>query len=555
MSNDPAGRSAASERPHTTITLTHQLDANAFRLLVDSVTDYAILMLDSEGHVVSWNAGAARMKGYTPDEIIGQHFSVFYPAEARARNWPEKELEIAASEGRLEDEGWRVRKDGTQFWANVVITALRDSTGKLIGYGKVSRDLSERRRAEEELRESEERFRLIVESTLDYAIFMLDPEGHVASWNAGAQRIKGYAADEIIGQSFSVFYTPEAVARGWPAFELKEAKRVGRFEDEGWRVRKDGTMFWANVIITAMRAPDGNLVGFAKVTRDISERKAHEERIQKLTGELQHRVAELGEMNRELEQKSAENESFVYSVSHDLRSPLVNLQGFSQELMLTSDALTELFSHPAVPQDVRKQGLELVGGDLAESIGYIRNAVRHLGNIIDGLLRLSRVGRVEYQFEPVDVAAVVQDILGAMHTTVSASGARIDLHPLPPVRGDRNAIGQVFANIIGNALKSFDPRRPGVIDISATDEDPPVFSIRDNGVGIPPEYRAKIFQVFQHVHDSRTRGEGMGLAIVRRIVERHGGRIWFESDRDRGTTFYFVLGPAVRAVRKDGDSR
>ena len=523
-----------------------RVDASAFRLLVESVTDYAIFILDTRGYVLNWNAGAERMKGYRPDEIIGQHFSVFYPPEAKARNWPAEELERAARDGRIEDEGWRVRKDGTLFWANVVITALRDETGQLIGYGKVSRDLSERRISEQQLRESEERFRLIVESTLDYAIFMLDPEGRVASWNAGAQRIKGYSADEIVGQHFSKFYTADAVATGWPAHELREAARVGRFEDEGWRVRKDGTRFWANVIITAMRGPDGTLRGFAKVTRDISVRKAHEERIEKLTRELQGRVSELAAANRELAEKNAENESFVYSVSHDLRSPLVNLQGFSQELELTSEALRGLLSDPAIPRPIQERGESLLRGELSESIEFIRKSVRHLGNIIDGLLRLSRVGRIEYQSEPVDVAMVVGDILSSLHPSVVA-GARIDVAPLPTVRGDRNAIGQVFANIVGNALKSFDASRPGVIEISASEADPPVFAVRDNGIGIPAEYRAKMFQVFQHVHGIDRRGEGMGLAIVRRIVERHGGRIWFESSLGQGTTFYFTLGPAHRA--------
>jgi PAS domain S-box-containing protein len=527
--------------------LGQRISADSFRLLVDSTTDYAIFLLDTAGHVVSWNAGAERIQGYRPDEILGKHFSIFYPADAIARDWPAEELRIATREGRLEDEGWRVRNDGTRFWANVVITALRDEEGRLVGFGKVSRDLTERRRSEQQLRDSEERFRLIVDSVVDYAIFMLDPDGHVASWNAGAHRIKGYRAEEIIGKHFSTFYLPDAVARRWPEYELAEASRVGRFEDEGWRVRKDGSRFWANVVITALRTPDGTLRGFAKVTRDLTLRRAHEERIAALTRELQQRVADLAATNRELSQRNAENESFVYSVSHDLRSPLVNLQGFSQELAMTSDALQSLLARPDVPESMRADATRLLEGEMQESIGFIRNAVRHLSNIIDGLLRLSRVGRIEYESVPVDVNGVVQDILNSMHTTIVAAGARIERQPLPTVSGDRNAIGQIFANIIGNALKSFDVERPGVIEIGADDSDPPVFSIHDNGVGIPVDSRSKIFQVFQHVHRPHTRGEGMGLAIVRRIVERHGGRIWFESEEGRGTTFFFTLSPGPTA--------
>jgi PAS domain S-box-containing protein len=531
-----------------------RLEADTFRRLVESTVDYAIFMLDTNGIVRSWNEGARRVKGYEAEEIIGKHFSIFYPREAVESRWPDRELEFAARDGRFEDEGWRIRKDGSRFWAHVAISSLRDDHGRLIGFGKVSRDMTERRNAELRLRESEERFRLLIENSIDYAIFMLNPEGYIASWNPGAQRSKGYTADEIIGRHFSVFYTPEAVASDWPGYELKEATRVGRFEDEGWRVRKDGSRFWANVVITALRGADGTLRGFGKVTRDMSDRKAQEDRVKRLTRELESRVLELAGANRELAQKTAENESFVYSVSHDLRSPLVNLQGFSQELSLASADLEKLVSSAAVPAETRDKALSLIKGDLTESITYIGNAVRHLSTIIDGLLRLSRLGRVEYEIEAVDVTTVVGDIVSAMHSTLEASGARLEIKPLPQVMADRNAIGQVFANLLGNALKSFDERRPGVIEISASEADPPVFAVRDNGIGIPKEFQSKLFQVFQQVHQSTTRGEGMGLAIVRRIVERHGGRVWFESAPGVGTTFFFTIGRTPPAGPGPGPS-
>jgi PAS domain S-box-containing protein len=397
--------------------------------------------------------------------------------------------------------------------------------------------------------------RLLVDSTIDYAIFLLNPHGYVASWNTGAQRIKGYTAQEIVGRHFSAFYTEEAIERKWPEHELKEAARVGRFEDEGWRVRKDGTQFFANVVITALRDSHGTLRGFAKVTRDISERKANEQRIERLTRELEGRLVELAKTNRELEQKNTENESFVYSVSHDLRSPLVNLQGFSQELAISVTALEALLARPDVPDDVRQQAEFLIRGELAESIRFIHDAVKHLGRIIDGLLRLSRVGRVEYDSADVDVNLVVAETLAAMHTTVISSGGKVVVAPLPHVLGDRNAIGQIFANIVGNALKSFDGTREGLIEISATGDTPPVFAIRDNGIGIPREYQSRLFHVFQHVHSNQLRGEGMGLAIVRRIIERHGGRIWFESSPGSGTTFFFTLAPGGAGARSDAESR
>src|ERR1700722_18863202 len=247
-----------------------------FKLLVESVRDYAIFMLNPDGVVLTWNAGAERFKGYRADEIIGQHFSRFYTPEALAQKLPEQELKTAREVGVFEDEGWRVRKDGTLFWANVVITAVRNAQGELIGFAKITRDLTERRAHEEDLRRSEERFRLLVEGVGEYAIFMLDPNGRVATWNVGAERIKGYKPHDIIGQHFSIFYPSEAKESGWPDHELREATEKGSFVDTGWRIRKDGTRFWANVTITALRDAAGRLIGYAKLTRDLTDAKRAE---------------------------------------------------------------------------------------------------------------------------------------------------------------------------------------------------------------------------------------------------------------------------------------
>jgi PAS domain S-box-containing protein len=249
------------------------------RLLVESVDEYAIFALDPEGYILSWNPGAERFKGYRAEEVIGKHFSIFYLPERIAEGFPEFELREAARLGRFTDEGWRLRKDGTRFWAYVVITALRASTGELVGYAKVTRDLTERRDAEEALRESEKRFRLLVQSVKDYAIFMLDENGYVATWNEGAERIKGYTASEIIGQHFSKFYSEEDIASGKPPRELEIASSTGQYEEEGWRLRKDGSRIWASVLITALRNDDGRLVAFAKVTRDLTERRAAQEQL------------------------------------------------------------------------------------------------------------------------------------------------------------------------------------------------------------------------------------------------------------------------------------
>ncbi|HEX6367289.1 MAG TPA: PAS domain-containing sensor histidine kinase [Longimicrobium sp.] len=258
-----------------------------FRLLVESVRDYAIFMLDPEGYIRSWNTGARHIKGYTADEIIGQHFSIFYTADALERRHPWYELEVAKREGRFEEEGWRLRKDGSRFWANVVITAVRDETGRLIGFAKVTRDLTER----QWLRADQERLQLLVDTVQDYAIFLLDADGHILTWNRGAERIKGYTPRQVIGRHFSLFYTPDAQARKHPEYELEVAAREGRYEEEGWRVRADGGQFWANVVITALRNPAGQLVGFAKITRDLTARKAAEESLRENEERLTRIVA------------------------------------------------------------------------------------------------------------------------------------------------------------------------------------------------------------------------------------------------------------------------
>ena len=237
-----------------------------FRILVEGVRDYAIFLLDPEGNVVTWNPAAERIKGYSADDIVGKHFSTFYPEADKLAGKPAYELNIAAEKGRFEDENWRIRKDGSRFWASVVITKVVNESGGLIGFGKITRDLTERRLAEL-------RYRLLVEGVSDYAIFSLDPKGHVTSWNTGAQRIKGYADFEIMGEHFSRFYLPEDRAAGLPEHVLHTATESGHYEGEGWRVRKDGTRFWASVVVTPIRNDQGEIIGYRKITRDVTDRK------------------------------------------------------------------------------------------------------------------------------------------------------------------------------------------------------------------------------------------------------------------------------------------
>lgn len=276
------GSPAALPREHSSPTLhelLHHGNGAAYRQLVDTIHDYAIFFLTPEGNIASWNPGAQRIKGYRPDEIIGKHFSVFYSSEALAQGWPMEELRRSAAEGRLEDEGWRLRKDGTRFWANVIITPLRGPAGQLLGYFKVTRDLTEKRAQEERLRESERNLRLLVTSVIDYAIYSLDPHGFITGWNLGAQRIKGYTAGEAVGKHFSIFYPPEEAAKGAPQAALMKAAQAAHHESEGWRIRKDGTRLWARITLTAIRDESGLLLGYSKVTRDLTEWRRHEEQL------------------------------------------------------------------------------------------------------------------------------------------------------------------------------------------------------------------------------------------------------------------------------------
>jgi PAS domain S-box-containing protein len=291
--------------------------------VVEELKDYAVFMLDSEGHVVTWNEGARLIKGYTAGEIIGRSFACFYTPEDLARGKPSKLLEKAKIEGRVEDEGWRVRKDGTRFWADVVITALHDSSGNVRGFLKVTRDLTDRRGAQELLHQSEERFRLLVESVKDYAIFMLGVDGKITTWNSGAEHITGYRAEEAIEKHFSIFYPAEGIDEGRPELELEIAASVGRYEEEGWRVRKDGQRYWASVVLTAIHDPvTNNLRGFAKVTRDLTERRRME---------LEARAAEEQAATERARLVEAQNalrlrDEFVSVAAHELRTPLSALQ-------------------------------------------------------------------------------------------------------------------------------------------------------------------------------------------------------------------------------------
>jgi PAS domain S-box-containing protein len=390
----------------------------------------------------------------------------------------------------------------------------------------------------------DEDYRLIIDSVNDYAIFMLDPTGHIASWNRGAQRIKGWTADEIIGQHFSIFYPEEDVKRGKPEMELRVASKVGRFEDEDWRVRKDGTRFWANVIITAVRNKEGVLVGFAKVTRDLTERKMAEESLSAMKNDLEKTVGilketvhnlneeivrrslaeeELIKKNRELQVSNADLEQFAYVASHDLKEPLRTIGSYSTLLVRRCKGDND----PDIP--VFKN--------------FILDGVEHLQTLINGLLDYARIGKSDIRFVKVDTGKILEKVKMTLSIEIAATGAVVKSTKMPVVCGIPSLMSTLLQNLIGNALKFKKPGTEPRIEIAASEQEGEwVFSIKDNGIGIPKQYQEKIFKLFQRLHTREEyEGTGIGLALCRKIVEFHGGKLWLTSEPEKGSIFYFTV--------------
>jgi len=496
-----------------------------YQLLVESVRDYAIFALDPTGVILSWNAGAERIKGYSADEIIGRHFSIFYTAEDLAARKPEAELLAAEREGQVGDEGWRIRKDGSRFWASVVITPLRDPGGRLVGFAKVTRDLTARQRWEEALRESEERFRVLVRSVKDYGIFMLDPEGRVASWNEGARRIKGYEAEEILGKHFSTFYPSDVAASGHPARELEIARREGRYEEEGWRIRKDGSRFWASVVITALLDEHGALMGYAKVTRDITERRLAQQR----EVDDARRLAEVEASNRA-------KTGFLAAMSHELRTPLNAIAGYAQLMQ------------------------EGVGGEVSDQhrdyLSRIRNSQQHLLGIVNDLLNYSKMeaGGIVYERELVFAHEVVEGVLAMVTPQIERKQLRLRrgaCRPEVTAVADRLKVEQVVLNLLSNAVK-FTPEGGSIAVSCGRSEETVTISVRDTGPGIPADKLEVIFDPFVQLGrtlTSRHEGAGLGLAISRDLARAMKGDVRVESVEGKGATFTLSL-PSVRAPER-----
>jgi PAS domain S-box-containing protein len=493
---------------------------NRFELLVAGISDYAIYMLSPEGIVVSWNSGAERFKGYKANEIIGQHFSRFYPEEDQKAGLPAKALDIALKEGKFEAEGWRIRKDGSRFWTSVVIDCLYDTHGEHIGFAKVTRDITERKVAQEALRESEQRFRMLVQGVTDYAIYMLSPTGEVTNWNAGAQRIKGYAAEDVLGTSFARFHTPDDQAAGLPAKALATAAKEGRFEREGWRVRKDGSRFWAHVVIDAIYNDDGTLAGFAKITRDITEKKNAAEELERANAALfqSQKMEAIGQLTG--------------GIAHD----------FNNLLSVISSALEVLPLKVQEPGDLK----------IVESM---RRAVDRGATLTQQLLSFARQQPLKPETHSVNniILGFESVLRRAGNSTISFA---LELDPkVSATYVDAARLETALLNLIVNARDAMPNGGSLAIttsnvkvadkEVSGRTAGPYVKgSVTDTGCGMRPEVAARAFEPFFTTKEIG-KGTGLGLSQVYGFIAQSDGTVTVTSTPGEGTTVSLFLPASV----------
>lgn len=486
-------------------------------LLINAIVDYAIFMLDAEGVVRSWNKGAERLKGYTADEIIGTSFSTFYTPEDRAKDLPGKALATAAATGRFASEGWRVRKDGSRFWALVVLDAIRTEDGVLMGFAKVTRDITERQQAHNDLLESERRYRRLIEAVVDYAIFQLDSSGHVATWNPGAERIKGYRPEEIIGRHFSAFYPPEDIEKEVPKRALAEAAEKGRFEAEGWRMRKDGTRFWASVVIDRITDDSGAIIGFAKVTRDLTERKQAQDELQRVQEQLaaSQKLEAIGQLSG--------------GIAHDFNNLLMIVLGNLENAERSSRAAG--------------------GPNLQRALANAKRGAQRAAALTSRLLAFSR--RQALDPKPIDLNSFLNGLQEFLQRTL---GERTEVQTvggagLWQIEADLNHLESTIVNLAINARDAMP--NGGKLTIEAAnvsaDEDYAranpeivagqyaVISVSDTGSGMSREVLDHAFEPFFTTKEPG-QGTGLGLSQVYGFVKQSGGHVKIYSEVGEGTS-------------------
>jgi PAS domain S-box-containing protein len=487
-----------------------------FQLLVTSITDYAIYMLNPEGFVSSWNAGAERFKGYAAHEIIGQHFSLFYTEEDRRSGKPARALQTAREHGKFEDEGWRVRRDGTRFWASVVVDPIRNPTGELIGFAKITRDITERKATEDALRESEDRFRLLVQSVTDYAIYMISPTGVITNWNPGAERIKGYKREEIVGSNFAVFYTEEDRAKGMPAQTLATATAEGRFEQESWRVRRDGTRFWAHVVVDAIRDETGTLLGFAKVTRDITERKQAAEALERANAALfqLQKMEAIGQLTGGV---AHDFNNLLSVISSSVEVLATRIQNYADKKVL--DAVRRAVERGALMTQqllsfARQQPLMVENYDLNAVINGFEPVLRRAGN-----------------------SAIEMEIRSAQDcATVLLDAARFEAALLNLVVNARDAMPDGGKLEVAVENVHLDAGEVGNLTPGSYVR----VSVADTGTGMPPAVVARAFEPFFTTKEIG-KGTGLGLSQVYGFIAQSGGDVVIDSEEGVGTTISMYL--------------
>jgi PAS domain S-box-containing protein len=475
-----------------------------FRILVEGVQDYAIFRIDPHGKVVSWNVGAERIKGYKAHEIIGQSFSRFYPQEDIDQGKPEEALQIAAASGRSETEDWRVRKDGSRFCANVVITSARNSSGALLGFSEISRDLSESK-------ESGAKYRGLLEAAPD-AMVVVNQGGEIVLLNVQAEKRFGYHRDELLGQKVKNIipegFAERLIADGLRTAEDAMAQQMGTGIELTGR-RKDGSDFPLEIMLSPLESAEGTLVTAA--IRDVTERKKSEGHLLKMVGELKR-------SNDELQQ-------FAYVASHDLQEPLRMVASYTQLLA--------------------KRYKGRLDSDADEFIAYAVDGSNRMQSLIQDLLAYSRAGTNGKVLYEISTETALKKALTNLRTAIVESGAIVTHDSLPVITTDDTQLAQVFQNLVGNAVKYRSAEVPHV-HVSATKNggNEWIFSVRDNGLGIDPQYFERIFIIFQRLHGrTEFEGTGIGLAICKKMLERMGGRIWVESQPEKGSTFYLASAP------------